>query len=130
MLTTTLNSSLREAGVAAACAAHNASLPEDAQPLTAEQYLQARVEQLADSYVRQHRIGTVYSSEYVLRFTATEWAGINAAAASDENIAGYLQRVRELPEVRLWSDEMMLGHAYLVSQGLLTPERSEQIRAY
>lgn len=130
MLTTTLNSSLRESGVAAACAAHNAALPEDAAPLTAEEYLQARVEQLADSYVRQHRIGTVYSSEYVLRFTAAEWAAINAAAETDENVAGYLQRVRELPEVRLWSDEMILGHAYLVSEGLLTPERSEVIRAY
>jgi hypothetical protein len=130
MLTVTVNSVVREAGIEAACAAHNASLPEDATPLTPEQYLQQVVDDATRSYVAQFRVGTVYSSEYVLRFTAAEWAAINAAATSDENIAGYLLRVRELPEVRLWSDEMMLGHAYLVSKGLLTPQRSEEIRAF
>lgn len=130
MLTVTVNSVVREAGIEAACAAHNASLPEDATPLTPEQYLQQVVDDATRSYVAQFRVGTVYSSEYVLRFTAAEWKKINDAAATDEAMAGYLQRVRALPEVRLWSYEMQSGHAYLVANGLLTAARSDEILSF
>lgn len=130
MLTVTIEDPVLEAGVEAACAAHNATLDEDATPLTPEEYLQTTVANAAHSYVKQFRVGTIFASDYVLRFTSQEWAAINAAAASDEVMAAYLQKVRALPEVRLWSHEMIDGHAYLVAEGLLTPARSDEILAF
>lgn len=130
MLTVTIEDPVLEAGVEAACAAHNATLDEDATPLTPEEYLQTTVASAAHSYVTQFRIGTIFASDYVLRFTSAEWKKINDAAATDEAMAGYLQRVRALPEVRLWSYEMQSGHAYLVANGLLTAARSDEILSF
>lgn len=133
VITLTIDDSVREAGIAAAASAHNASQPvtdPPTAPLTPEQYMQAMVDGAADSYVAMHRVGIVSSGEYVLRFTAAENAAIGVAAQTDPIIANSLARVRSLGEVQLYSNEMVQGMSYLVAQGLLTQARADEILAY
>lgn len=135
MITVTIDDPIKEAGIAAACAAHNASLPtpaegEESNALTPSQYIQMVINGACDSYVKQFKVGTIFASDYVLRFTATEWSAINDAAQTSPEIAGYLNRVKSLAEVRLWSEEMIAGHAYLVSNGFITQQRSNEILSF
>jgi len=97
---------------------------------TAEQYMQAWLDQIVDSWAVAHRIGIVSSGDYVLRFTPDENAAIGAAAQTDEIVAGALARVRAVQDVVLYSDEVVQGVGYLVAQGLLTQARADEILAY
>jgi len=135
VITIIIDNALREAGIAAAAAAYNAALPtppEGEQPatLTPEQYVQRIMDGAADSYVTQFSVGTIFSADFVLRFTPEENAAITAAAATDEMVAGFLTQVRATPTVRLYSDVVVQGLAYLVSQNLITQERADVIGAY
>jgi hypothetical protein len=135
MITITIDNALREAGIAAAAAAYNAALPtppegETPATLTPEQYAQMVMDGAADSYVTQFSVGVIFSADFVLRFTPEENAAITAAAATDELVAGFLTQVRATPTVRLYSDVVVQGLAYLVSQNLITQERADVILAY
>jgi hypothetical protein len=121
-ITITITDALQEAGAAAAAAATGAA--------SAQEYLQARTEELCTGYVNAYRVGTISSGEYVLRFTAAENAAITTAGETDPVVAGMLARVRESAEVVLYSDEVQQGVAYLVSEGLLTQARADAILAY
>jgi hypothetical protein len=135
MITVVIDNAVREAGIAAAAAAYNAALPappegETPATLTPEQYAQMVMDGAAESYVRQFKVGTISSGEYVLRFTAAENAAITAAAETDPLIAGLLARVRESAEVVLYAPEVVQGVGYLVAQSLLTQARADAILAY
>jgi hypothetical protein len=135
MITVIVDNAVREAGIAAAAAAYNAALPtppegEAPATLTPEQYAQMVMDGAADSYVTQFSVGTIFSADFVLRFTAEENAAITAAAATDELVAGFLTQVRATPTVRLYSDVVVQGLAYLVAQNLITQERADVIGAY
>jgi hypothetical protein len=135
MITVVIDNAVREAGIAAAAAAYNAALPtppegETPATLTPEQYAQMVMDGAAESYVRQFKVGTISSGEYVLRFTAAENAAITAAAETDPLIAGLLARVRESAEVVLYAPEVVQGVGYLVAQALLTQARADVILAY
>jgi|GEM_PF-3821483 len=111
-------------------AAVDANKGQHAPDQTAEQYMQAWLDQIVDSWAVARRVGIVSTGEYVLRFTAAENAAISAAAQTDPTIADAMARVRSLGEVRLYSDEMTQGVGYLVAQGLLTQARADEILAY
>jgi hypothetical protein len=130
MITVTITDTREEKGVEAAAAAYNATLPEGETPLTPEEYLQARVDQMAQGWANTNSIGVITSGAYVLRFTAAENDAINTAAETDPTLAGFLTQVRNAPQVELYADEVIQGHAYLVAQELLTQERSDEILAY
>jgi len=128
MITVIINDTLREQGIQAAANAYNAANPS--QWISAEQYMQMVVEGAALSYASQYRVGVISSGAFVLRFTPSEYAGIETASATDPIVAGFLARVQESNEVVLYADEVVQGLAYLVAQSLLTQQRSEEILAY
>jgi len=128
MITVTISDTLREQGVQAAANAANAANPD--QWVSAEQYLQQVVDSAAISYANQYRVGVISSGAFVLRFTPSEYAGIEAASITDPIIAGFLARVSESAEVVLYADEVVQGLGYLVSQELLTAERAAEILSY
>lgn len=107
-----------------------ASRAQNAPDQSAEQYLQAWLDHLLDSWAAGYRIGIISSCEYVLRFTPDENAAITAAAETDEIIAVSLARVRESQYVVLYSEEVQQGVAYLVAQELLTQKRADQILSF
>jgi hypothetical protein len=92
--------------------------------------LQARVDQMAQGWANANSIGTITSGAYVLRFTPAENEAINTAAETDPTLAGFLDEVRNAPQVELYAEEVIQGHAYLVANGLLTQQRSDEILAY
>ena len=134
-ITVTISDPLQLAGIQAATDAYNAAQQPDEEgnepvPLTAEEYLSARVADLCTSYATTHKVGTITASQFVLRFTAAENEAIRNAAASDEAVAGFLSRVGESDYVRLYSDEVQQGIAYIVGAGLVTQARADEILAY
>lgn len=127
MITVTITNARQLAAVDADKVQNGSNFPDAA---TSEAYLQARVEEWLNSWAEAYKIGIVYSAEFVLRFTSDENAAINAAAATDPMIAGWLTQVRETPTVRLYGENVVQGLAYLVAQNLLTQERADVIGAY
>ena len=128
MITVTISDTLREQGCQAAANAFNAANPD--QWVSAEEYLQSVIDSAALSYANQYKVGVISSGAFVLRFTPSEYAGIETASITDPIIAGFLARVQESNEVVLYADEVTQGLGYLVAQGLLTAERAAEILAY
>jgi len=119
------------AGIQAAYAATIPSDPEQEPPYTdAQHYAQATMEQAAESWRGMFGPDRVLSSEFLLRCTSAEFAGITAAAQSDQIVAGLLARIRSEQYVWLASEEVQQGLGYLVHAGLLTPERAAEVLAY
>ncbi len=126
-LATTITDSLQLAGVTAMANDYRARTGES---VTDEEYLQSQVEAVCLGYASAYQIGVIFSADFVLRFTPEENAAITAAAATDELVAGFFTQVRATPTVRLYSDVVVQGLAYLVSQNLITQERADVLEAY
>ena len=123
MITLTITDKRLLAGV-------DANKNQHAPDQTAEQYMQAWLDQIVDSWATAYKIGIVSSAEYVLRFTGAENSAITAAAETDPLIAASLEDVRSRSTVRLYANGVVQGMAYLVAQGLLTQARADEIMAY
>lgn len=95
---------------------------------TVEQYVQAAIERVADSWVESTKVDQVSVGEFVLRFTGAEFSAITASA--DANVAAILATLRARGSVRLWSVDAISGIAYLVGVGLLTQERGAEVLHY
>jgi len=67
------------------------------------------------------------SYEFLTRFTASERAGIRAAAQTDETVADFLQLAAAAQEVVNTDAVTIQGMDYLVSANLLSSERADQI---
>lgn len=126
----TITNARHIAGIAAATAAHNATLPDEATPLTPEEYAQSRMEAAAESWADQHEVGIISSAAFVLRFQPAEIAAIQAVAQVSPEVAGYLTSVVESRRVFLWLPEVTGGLDALVTAGLLTQARRDEILAY
>jgi hypothetical protein len=126
MITVTISDKFLCAGISAAAAARIGLSPADPM-MDAQQWLQWHCQSIAQTYGNQFRVSSVSSGDFVLRFTATEFAAINAAAATDPHIAGFIARVRESEWVVLSSAEVVGGMQYLVEVELLTQERAAEI---
>jgi hypothetical protein len=120
--------------IAAATAAYAATIPADpeATPPYADvtAYVQARVNDMLDSWVETTKVDQISVGAFVLRFTGSEFAAIAAAAGSDANVAAILGTLRARDSVRLGSVDAINGIAYLVAAGLLTAERAEDVLRY
>lgn len=95
---------------------------------TVEQYVQAAIERVADSWVESTRVDQISVGEFVLRFTGAEFAAITGSA--DPNVEAILATLRAHESVRLGSADAVNGIAYLVGVGLLTQERGAEVLHY
>lgn len=118
--------------IAAATAAYLATIPVEGDPpyASVNDYVQAAIERVADSWVESTRVDQISVGEFVLRFTGAEFAAITAAAAGDANVAAILATLRARDSVRLGSADAVNGVGYLVSAGLLTQERADAVLNY
>lgn len=120
--------------IAAANAAYAATIPADpeAAPPYADvtAYVQAAIERVADSWVETTKVDQISVGDFILRFTTAEFASITSAAANDANVANILATLRARDSVRLGSPDAVNGIDYLVSVGLLTPERGAEVLHY
>jgi hypothetical protein len=121
--------------IAAVHAAWIAGMPASEEgraeyPASAEAWLQRIVESACESYRDQYRSDAITSAAFILRFEPDELATIRAAAAQDQQLGAWMQRVQSEPLVWLGSDEVADAQQALVAAGLLRPERAEVIFAY
>ena len=123
MITVTLTNARH---IAAANAAWQAT---ENKPATVDEYVQAALERVADSWVESTKVDQISVGDFILRFTGAEFAAITGSA--DPNVAAILAtlRAREAP-VRLGSTDAVNGIDYLVNAGLLTPERGVEVLHY
>lgn len=134
-ITVTLTDPLQLAGAQAATDAFNAATSPNADgtpatPITAQQYVQQAMERAALSWRDQYAVDRVTSGAFVLRFTQAEYDAISTAAQTDPAVAGFMQRVNESPFVWLGSAEVQQAMAYVVSLGLVTQARADEVLAY
>lgn len=120
MITLTITDARLLAGV-------DASKAQNAPDQSADEYMQAWIDQLLDSWAVAYKIGIVSSGDFVLRFTSTEFYDINTAALTDPHIAGFLTRIREIGSVALYSASVIGAMQYLVERELVTQERAAEI---
>lgn len=97
---------------------------------TVDDYVQAALERVADSWVETTKVDQISVGEFVLRFTGAEFAAITTATGSDANVAAILATLRARDSVRLGSADAVNGIAYLVAAGLLTQQRGEDVLRY
>lgn len=120
--------------IAGATAAYLATIPGDPEATppyaSVDAYVQAAIERVADSWVESTRVDQISVGDFVLRFTGAEFASITSAAANDANVANILATLRARDSVRLGSPDAVNGIDYLVSVGLLTPERGAEVLHY
>lgn len=125
--------------IAGATAAYLATIPTQPDPpaeptptpyASVEAYVQASLERVADSWVESTKVDQISVGDFVLRFTGAEFASITSAAANDANVANILATLRARDSVRLGSPDAVNGIDYLVSVGLLTPERGAEVLHY
>jgi hypothetical protein len=121
--------------IAAVNAAWIAGMPNTEEgraeyPATAEEWLQRVIEGACESYRDHYRSDAITSAAFILRFQPDELATIRAAAAQDQQLGVWMQRVQSEPLVWLGSDEVQMARQALVAAGLLRPERPEVIFAY
>lgn len=127
-----INASLvKDRQIAAARAAWIATIPSDPeQPwpfTTVDEYVQARFEQMAESWRDSVMTDRITTAEFMLRFEPAEFATLVAAANVDSVAAGFLARLRAETHVWLGSDEALQAKDYIVNGGLLTQVRADEI---
>ena len=118
---------VNDAALAAANAAANAALPEDATPLTDHEYLSAVLDGVLKSYQDQYI--RITSGAFLLRFPTGKIDAIKAAAASNAQLAEYIAEVEANPYVYTGSTLVRGGIAMLVQSGLLTQAQADVILA-
>lgn len=67
--------------------------------------------------------------QFLLRFTDAERAAFRAAAATDESVADFMQLCTAASQVEADHPMTIAGMAYLVSEGLLTQARADEVLA-
>ena len=98
------------------------------QPKTPEQFLQDFLTGSCHVWRDEFALDRVTSSDFMFRFTAEEFAGINASA--DPVIQDFIAQVKAAPFVWLGAAAVIGGMDYVVAQGLLTAERAAAILSY
>ena len=143
MITVTISDAKELAGVTAAAkqaddaakAAYIAAHPEDAQAtgytaITPQAYMQGVISGACLSYRESLAPDRITGSEFVLRLTPAELAGILDGGNTDPILKGFYDRVTSLPYVWLAADETQQGIGYCVAVGKMTQARAAEILAY
>lgn len=82
------------------------------------------------NYVHPTNLPKIFTAyEFMLRFTAEERAAFRAAALTDPNVADFQQLAQSAQEIFTNDPVTIMGMDYLVSVGLLTQARRDEILA-
>jgi hypothetical protein len=130
-----INASLvKDRQIAAARAAWISTIPSDPeQPwpyATVDEYVQARFEQMAESWRDSTRSDALPTAAFIRRIPPAAYAAIVAAAEVSPALQAYLARLDAEPVVWLGADETIAGVGALVAAGLLTQAQADVVLAY
>ena len=123
--------------IAAATKLYEATIPVQPDPpadplpvpyASVDEYVQAALNRVADSWVETTKVDVISVGDFVLRFTGSEYTAITNS--TDPNVIGILAILRARDNVRLGSPDAINGIGYLVSAGYLTAERGAAVLAY
>lgn len=70
---------------------------------------------------------TYTAYQFLMRFTAAERAAFRAAAVTDSNVADFQELATAAQEINTDNPVTIAGMEYLVSQGLLTEQRKQEV---
>lgn len=104
-------------------AANSASLSPEA---FAEQLLLKEGKRYADS----NRFGVITSAAFVGRFTPAEYSAIKTEAETNAQVQGLLDELYGSPNVAFDDERVTNGLALLVSLGLITSARVDELLSY
>ncbi len=119
-ITVTISERDQLAGAGAAAVAAGA--------VSTQAYLQQVLENACLSYRDSFAVDRVTSSDFIYRFTAAEFAAINASA--DPVLQGFVAEVKAAPYVWLAAQLVIDGINYCVAGGYLTQARADEILFY
>lgn len=127
MITVTLNDKRH---IAAVNAAYLATIPAEGEaPYTSPQeYVQARVEDVATSWAESTNVDRIPVSSFVRRFSGAVLDTINAS--TDPVVLAILAQLDAVQTVRLGHPTTVNGVGYLVGAGLLTQEEADAVLHY
>ena len=126
-ITATLSNKRHIAGVTAA---YLATIPAEGDPpyASAQAYLQAAIERMAESWAETTNVDRIPVSAFVRRFPGPVMDAVNASA--DPTVAAILAQLDAVQTVRLGHPTTVQGVGYLVSAGLLTQTQADVVLAY
>ena len=119
-ITVTISDRTQLAGAGAAAVSYGA--------VSTQAFLQNLLEQNCLSYRDQFAVDRITSSDFIYRFTAEEFAAINAS--TDPVLQGFVAEVKAAPYVWLGAQQVIDGVNYCVASGYLTQPRADEILFY
>lgn len=116
--------------IAGATAAYIATIPTEGAPpyASVQEYLQARVEAMTESWAESTNVDRIPVSAFVRRFPGAAMDAINASA--NPTVAAILAQLDAVQTVRLGHPTTTNGVGYLVSIGLLTQAQADVVLHY
>lgn len=121
MITVTLTNKRHIAGATAACIASGLGI-------SAQDYVQARMEDVATSWAETTGVDRIPVSAFVRRFPGAVMDAVKASA--DPNVIAILAQLDAVQTVRLGHPTTTQGVGYLVSEGLLTQAQADAVLFY
>ena len=97
---------------------------------TVDEYVQAALERVAESWAETTNVDCIPVSAFVRRFPGAAMDAINAAALSNPTVAAILAQIDAVQTVRLGHPTTTQGVGYLVSVGLLTQAQADVVLHY
>lgn len=134
MITVTLTN---QRHLAAATAAYLATIPTQpdppAEPIPApyasvDDYVQAAIERVAESWAETTGVDRIQVSAFVRRFPGPVMDAVNAS--SDPNVIAILAQLDAVQTVRLGHPTTTQGVGYLVAVGLMTQPQADAVLHY
>ena len=119
-ITVVISDRTQLAGAGAAAVAYGA--------VSTQAFLQNLLEQNCLSYRDSFAVDRITSSDFIYRFTAQEFAAINAS--TDPVLQGFVAEVKAAPYVWLGAQQVIDGVNYCVTKGYLTQPRADVILFY
>lgn len=116
--------------IAAATAAYLATIPAEGDPpyASVNDYVQAAIERMAESWAETTNVDRIPVSEFVMRFPGAVMDSVKASV--DPNVVAILAQLRAVQTVRLGHPTTTGGVGYLVSAGLLTQAQADLVLQY
>lgn len=116
--------------IAAATAAYLATIPAEGDPpyASVNDYVQAAIERMAESWAETTNVDRISVSEFVMRFPGAVMDSVKASV--DPNVVAILAQLRAVQTVRLGHPTTTGGVGYLVSAGLLTQAQADLVLQY
>lgn len=118
-------SAIQHEGIERATAALNATLPPDAESVTANQYWDDRVREFCDSLAFQHCARSGFA--LAQRFTREEYDAITERAQTDAEVAKFIARLLKPDPINVASPKFWAALQYLYELGLIDESRVNAI---